>query len=105
MLTITGFDSNANESNSEDEISVAKKSTDHILNTEKFWIKICTNGLNSGRFFDPSTNMVEELKRYDSYNGKHRYSYKLVNKDCFDLYMLFLKTKNSSFLKNAERNM
>ena len=105
MLTITGFDSNANEANSEDEISVAKKSTDHILNTEKFWIKICTNGLNSGRFFDPSTNMIEELKRYDSYNGKYRYSYKLVNKDCFDLYMLFLKTKNSSFLKNAERNM
>jgi hypothetical protein len=105
MFSVIGYDKIGSECNAEDDISVAKKSIDEILNTEKFWIKICTNGINSGKFFDPSTNMLEELKRFDSYTGKLRYSYKLVNKECFELYLNYLKTKNNSFLKNAERMM
>ena len=105
MLSIVGYDKDFKECNPEDLTSVIKKSYDDSLNTEKFWIKICTNGINSGKFFDPSTNMIEDLKRHDSHTGRMRYSYKTVSKECFELYVSYLKTKNSSFLKNAERTM
>lgn len=105
MFTIIGFDINGKEIDSNNDDSVAKKSIDTILNSEKFWIKICTNGINSGKFFDSSTNMLEELKIFDSHTGRKRYSYKLVKKECFDLYLSYLTSKNSSFLRNAERNI
>lgn len=103
MFSIFGYDINGNNIDANDETSTAKKSIDESLDKEKFWIKICTNGINSGKFFDPSTNIIEDLKRYDSHTGRMRYSYKNVNKECFDLYISYLKTKNSSFLRNAER--
>lgn len=105
MTSINGFDVNGIEINADDNLSVAKKSFDESLNGERFWIKICTNGINSGKFFDPSTNMTDELKRFDSHTGRFRYSYKSVNKECFNLYLTYLETKNTAFLKNAERNM
>lgn len=105
MNTVVGLDKNGNECNPEELTSVAKKSYDESLKTERFWIKICNNGINSGRFFDPASNLEEELKNYESHTGRYRYSYKSVNKQCFDLYYSYLKTKNSSYLKNSERNM
>lgn len=105
MFSVVGFDVDGNETNPENEESLAKKSFDQSLNSEKFWIKICTNGINSGKFFDPSTNMIEELKRFDSHTGRNRYSYKNVNKECFNFYISYLLTKNTSFLRNAERNI
>lgn len=105
MLSIIGFNTDGKEINADADESVAKKSIDSVLKSEKFWIKICTNGINSGKFFDASTNMIEELKRFDSHTGRQRYAYKLVNKECFDLYVSYLTSKNSSFLRNAERNI
>ena len=62
MNTVVGLDKNGNECNPEELTSVAKKSYDESLKTERFWIKICNNGINSGRFFDPASNLEEELK-------------------------------------------
>ena len=105
MFSVIGYDKNANECSAEDVTSIAKKSIDAVLNSEKFWIKICNNGINSGKFFDPLSNLEEELKNYESHTGRYRYAYKSVSRECFDLYLSFLKTKNSAFLKNAERRI
>ncbi len=105
MLSVIGFDQNALECDAENFLSLAKKSFDSDLKTEKFWVKICTNGIDSGKLFDPSTNILEDLKRFDTHTGRFRYAYKTVNKECFNFYISYLLTNNSSFLKNAERNI
>jgi hypothetical protein len=37
--------------------------------------------------------------------GKNEWSFKSVNKDIFDKYVNFLRTKNIAWLNNAERDM
>ena len=104
-ITVVEFDYNGNEVEKNSKISVAKNTKFLVTNTEKYFIKICTAGLNSSKFFDPLKDLPEELKRHDVFAGRDRYSYKLVNKECFDYYLNYLKTKNVSLLRNAERIM
>ena len=104
-ITVIEFDYNGNEVEKNSKISVAKNTKFLVTNTEKYFIKICTAGLNSSKFFDPLKDLPEELKRHDVFAGRDRYSYKLVNKECFDYYLNYLKTKNVSLLRNAERIM
>ena len=104
-ITVIEFDYNGNEVEKNSKISVAKNTKFLVTNTEKYFIKICTAGLNSSKFFDPLKDLPEELKRHDVFAGRDRYSYKLVSKECFDYYLNYLKTKNVSLLRNAERIM
>ena len=105
MFSVIGFDKNGKECDHENFLSLAKKSIDTDLKSEKFWVKICTNGIDSGKLFDPSSSLLEDLKRFDNHTDKYRYSYKSVNKECFNFYISYLSSNNSSFLKNAERNI
>jgi len=105
MFSVIGFDKNAKECDHENFLSLAKKSIDTDLKSEKFWVKVCTNGIDSGKIFDPSSNLTEDLKRFDNHTDKHRYSYKNVSRECFNFYISYLSTNNSSFLRNAERNI
>lgn len=104
-IIINEFDYNGNLTNENSKYSVAKSTKFLVTNTEKYFIKVCTAGLNSSKFFDPLKDLPEELKRHDVFAGRDRYSYKLVNKECFDYYLNYLKTKNVSLLRNAERIM
>jgi hypothetical protein len=104
-IIVIEFDYNGNEVEKNSKVSVAKNTKFLVTNTEKYFIKVCTAGLNSSKFFDPLKDLTEELKRHDVFAGRDRYSYKLVNKECFDYYLNYLKTKNVSLLRNAERIM
>jgi hypothetical protein len=104
-IIVIEFDYNGNEVEKNSKVSVAKNTKFLVTNTEKYFIKVCTAGLNSSKFFDPLKDLTEELKRHDVFAGRDRYSYKLVNKECFDYYLSYLKTKNVSLLRNAERIM
>ena len=104
-IIINEFDSTGNIIDSESKHSVAKNTKFLVTNTEKYFIKVCNAGINGGKFFDPLKDLIQELNRHDSFSGRDRYSYKVVSKECFDYYMNYLKTKNISYLRNAERSM
>mgnify|MGYP006277999271 CR=1 FL=1 len=104
-LEVAEYDITGNVISGESKLSVAKHTKFFVTNTEKFFVKVCTAGLNGSKFFDPLTNLIEELKRHDLYAGRDRYSYKVVSKECFNHYLNYLKTKNISYLRNAERSM
>lgn len=104
-VLITEFDIDGNDIQQTSKIPIAKRSKFLITNTEKYFVKVCTFGINSSKMFDPLKDLIDELKRHDVNTGRNRYAYKVVNKECFEFYMNYLKTKNVSFLKNAERNI
>jgi hypothetical protein len=104
-ILITEFDIDGNDVKKTSKIPIAKKSQFLITNTEKYFVKVCMLGINSSKMFDPLKDLIDELKRHDVHTGRNRYAYKVVNKECFDLYLSYLKTKNASFLRNAERNI
>ena len=104
-VVVTEYDTTGNIINEEEKLSVAKNTKFLVTNTEKFFVKVCTAGVNGSKFFDPLTNLIEELKRHDLYAGRDRYAYKVVSKECFNHYINYLKTKNISYLRNAERSM
>lgn len=100
-----GYDSEGLDCDSDENTSVAKKTEDISNKTTSYWVKICNGSINSGKLYDPSTNLFEELKRFDSYTGRNRFSYKKVSEECFNHYVSYLTTKKTSFLRNAERGI
>lgn len=59
-----------------------------------------------GKLFNPIGLYSEGLgNRFVAKSGKNLWSFKEVNNKVFDLYVSFLKTKNTAWLTNAEREM
>lgn len=69
---------------------------------QRFFIKQDTRGL----FFNPIGLYSEgQENAYDKNRGKHVFSFKEVSSKCFNYYLMFLKTKNESYLLNAQREI
>lgn len=67
-----------------------------------FFIK--TN--NSGHFYNPHNPLLGGTHAHkDTKTGKPVWQWRRVNKVAFQHYIYFLKTKNSLYLVNAERNI
>lgn len=59
-----------------------------------------------GKLFSPSGMYTEgQHKRFNKVLGAQEFQFKKVNLRVFELYTSFLKTKNSAWLSNAEREM
>lgn len=59
-----------------------------------------------GKLFNPIGLYSEGRgNRFMAKSGKNLWSFKEVNNKVFDLYVSFLKTKNTAWLTNAEREM
>ena len=59
-----------------------------------------------GRIYNPMGMYSEgNESRFLAKIGKNEWSFKSVNKDIFDKYVNFLRTKNIAWLNNAERDM
>lgn len=59
-----------------------------------------------GKLFNPIGLYSEgHGNRFVAKSGKNLWSFKEVNNKVFDLYVSFLKTKNTAWLTNAEREM
>jgi len=93
------YDSNGNTVPENDKNSVAK------TKDSRFFIKKCNTGTNSGHFYDPNSlwNLENENKSFNSKKGKPIYQFVKVDAEIFELYLKYLKTKNPSHLRNAER--
>lgn len=100
-----GYNENAEECDSEDFFSLARKTEDIVTKKKSYWVKICRSGFMSGSIFDSSTTSSEELKRFDNYTGQNKYHYRKVSEECFNHYISYLTTKKTSFLRNAQREI
>jgi len=59
-----------------------------------------------GKLFNPIGLYSEGRgNRFMAKSGKNLWAFKEVNNKVFDLYVSFLKTKNTAWLTNAEREM
>ena len=68
----------------------------------RYFIKIGTHG----RIYNPMGMYSEgNESKFLAKIGKNEWSFKSVNKDIFDKYVNFLRTKNIAWLNNAERDM
>lgn len=68
----------------------------------RYFIKTGTHG----RIYNPMGMYSEgNESKFLAKIGKNEWSFKSVNKDIFDKYVNFLRTKNIAWLNNAERDM
>lgn len=68
----------------------------------KFYIKIGAHG----RIFNPIGMYSEgRHQKFLSKIGKNEFDFAKVNQKVFDLYLNFLRTKNTAWLSNAEREL
>lgn len=78
---------------SEDSINILAKKVFRIDGTVKHMIKIYPDG----KMYNP-TSIYDDNKSY-----KNSTKFREVNYKSFNMYLSFLKTKNTSWLYNAER--
>lgn len=68
----------------------------------RYFIKVGTHG----RIYNPMGMYTEGNEaKFLAKIGKNEWSFKSVNKEIFDKYINFLRTKNIAWLNNAERDM
>lgn len=78
----------------------AKESGEPVYQVARF-----NTGVEAGHFVNPQSLYFDEalLSEFDDSRGKNKVTLYKVNQEVFDLYMKFLKTKNSAFLRGAEQ--
>lgn len=73
----------------------------HAIEGEhKLFIKIGENG----RVFNPYGLYTEGMETKQRV-GRPTWKFRSVNRDCFNNYVTFLRTKNEVFLRHAERDL
>lgn len=82
---------------------VARVSIHEKTGLEKYEVRVCTRGLDTGLFYNPATHHHDDLIRFDSHTGKMRFSWREVGKEAFENYVDFLKTGNAALLRLAQR--
>lgn len=92
-ITYTYFDRNGKEC--EENISVAKFNSNNF-----YYIKYTVEGREKGLVFNPYSIYFREG---DDTRRKEMYSFKRIKKEGFELYILFLQTRNSSYRLKLER--
>lgn len=67
---------------------------------QSYWIKMS----KTGSMYNPY-GMYDENQSKRKISGKDEWNFRAVNKRSFEFYLQFLKTKNRSWLTNAEREI
>jgi hypothetical protein len=76
------------------------KKTKNKEGVERFFIRLALNN----KLYNPTSKLgMERTKSFLDNVVREDRKFKSVNKKTFDLYVSFLKTKNSSYYLNAER--
>lgn len=96
----SSFDDDGNPLCLDAKKSYAYKRINSESNAESYYIKV---GLH-GKIFNPMGLYSEgKENKFLSKIGKNEYSFTKVNQKVFDMYLNFLRTKNTAWLSNAER--
>lgn len=91
-----GFTENAKEIVHTSDKSYAKKTT-FPSGRSHYYIKT-----HNGKFFNPY-GLYDKGEEFKSIGGLKQWRYIKVNENTFNMYLSFLKTKNTVWLSNAER--
>lgn len=72
---------------------------------DTYFLKMATGGQCAGQFYNPYNPFFQpsEENRFNSLKGKPFYEFIRVNEEVFNDYLLFLQTRNQTWLKHAER--
>ena len=79
---------------------IRENDSEHRIKKSSYYLKFGINGF----IYDP-WGLYSEGTQHKKANhaGKMAWSFRKVNKKCFSHYLLYLSSKNKSYLNNAER--
>lgn len=93
-------DGNSRVNSNSDKIYAQSKPNEH--GTVHYFVK----ANKYGKLYNPTGMYTEgQHKRFNKVLGAQEFQFKKVNLRVFELYTSFLKTKNTAWLNNAEREM
>lgn len=81
----------------------AKQVTDTATGNVKYFVKTGNVGAEAGRLFNPASLNLRAGDEGRKRDGQGRYVFRKVNKEVYEQYLLFLRTRNQQFLRRAER--
>lgn len=93
----------------EDEVFAKSISsiTKEGIDLEQFLVKKGRTGPDASHLLNPNSIWAAEgqERAFDRRSGRKTFEFAIVTKDCFNLYIKFLQTKNPAYLRNAEREI
>ena len=111
IISVKGYTHSANKQDGLQEVNedsdkcfckVAEIKITEEKTKNKYYVKIGP----SGELFDPWGMFSEGTQsKFLRYQGKPKWVFKEVGKKCFEFYSNFLKYRNNSWLKNAQREI
>ncbi len=103
--TLANFD-NPETIDASDKKCYAKKVKIKTSKKDSYNTKYYVSVSRDGFIFDPWGMFSEGTESdYDKNKGRSKWSFKEVNENCFNYYLRFLQSRNSSWLKNANREI
>ena len=94
-----------NSCDADNPAAYAKKSVKGDRTT--YYVRIGTIGAENGQFFNPWSQMhagtTAVANATNNRLGQRRFEWKKVPKECYETYVRFLRVKNATHLRQAER--
>ena len=82
------------------DFSIRQNDSSASTKKSNYYLKFGVNGF----IYDPWGIYSEGTQHKEArHAGKMAWSFRKVNKKCFNMYLTYLESKNKSFLNNAER--
>ena len=103
QVTSVGYGDNLTEVDPDSEACLAKRVTDHVTGTTRYFAKEARVGPDSGRLWNSSSPNYDPRLRAPAYRGCKAYEFRSVSKEAFDYFLRFLETHNPSHVHHAER--
>ncbi len=100
---VTGYTEGAAEIDPASPRCFAKKSVDQATKTTRFFIKRATSGPESGSFYNPNSASFGHASMGRQPDGRGAYEFRPVAQEAFELYLRFLMTGNTAYVRCAER--
>jgi hypothetical protein len=101
-----GYDQAGVEGDHEASGCVAKSCTDPISGNARYWVRRGATGAGAGLLYDPhSVYAATGSSPENAYAraGHPSYLWRPATRECFEQYLLYLRTKNPIHLRHAER--
>ena len=82
---------------------LAKRVFDHGTRTARYFAKVGTAGPLAGRLVNPAE--ANDLGQPADWSSSGRYVFRPLTREGYDFYLRFLRTGNTNYLHQAEREM
>ena len=84
------------------DMALAKEVRDEDKRT--YFIRCSTESSSRNNFYNPyGQNKADALTKFNASKGKRLFEFRKVKEEVFDFYTKFLRTKNETYLTQAQR--